>query len=67
MRLPVRELPEPSPDGASHRGREAFYAGVPRDNCPFPPASVLGTRWLEGWDGAERLRLMVDQILAREA
>ena len=58
--------PEPTPDGARHRGREAFYAGVMRDRCPFPSGSALADQWRAGWDHAAAVRLRLEALLANE-
>ena len=57
----------PATESARHRGREAFWAGRERTECPFPPLSPESGSWLEAFDAARQVRLFLDQHLNREA
>jgi ribosome modulation factor len=52
---------------ARHQGREAFYAGVGGDECPYKPGLKERTAWLEAWDAARQYRQMLDAHLLRQA
>ena len=54
-------------ESAGHRGREAFWAGRARTDCPFPPLSPESMSWLEAFDAARQVRIFLDQHLHREA
>lgn len=58
--------PEPSPDAAEIRGREAFLSGVARESCPFRDGTLQRVRWLEGWDAAQGVRQAIEHRWGRE-
>jgi len=40
---------------ALEKGLEAYWTGVSRDACPYPPWTMEYYDWLAGWDDAERI------------
>ena len=53
-------------ESAAHRGREAFYAGRARADCPYEALSAECASWLEAFDAARQVRVFLDQHLGRE-
>jgi ribosome modulation factor len=56
----------PTLESAAHRGREAFWAGRARADCPYEPLSAECASWLEAFDAARQVRVFLDQHLGRE-
>lgn len=62
--------PEPESvrlERARHQGREAFFAGIGGDECPYDPGQRERFAWLEAWDAARQYREMLDAHLLRQA
>jgi ribosome modulation factor len=43
--------PEP-PQNVSDEGAASLLHGLPREDCPYPPASEDREEWLSNWDRA---------------
>jgi ribosome modulation factor len=54
-------------ESARHQGREAFFAGLPRESCPFPQDSGEWRAWTGAWEAARDYRVWLDVHLEREA
>lgn len=54
-------------ESARHRGREAFFAGEPRESCPFPEDSGERLAWTGAWEAARDYRVWLDIHIEREA
>jgi ribosome modulation factor len=52
---------------ARHQGREAFYAGMPGESCPYPQGSEEWDIWWGAWQAAREYRELLDQHLLRQA
>jgi ribosome modulation factor len=40
------------PNTIADEGRDSYLAGIPRQNCPYPPGAAERDAWLSGWDKA---------------
>jgi ribosome modulation factor len=52
---------------ARHQGREAFFAGVGGDECPYDPGMKERLAWFGAWDAARQYRDELDAHLLRQA
>lgn len=52
---------------ARHQGREAFFAGLGGDECPYASGLHERVAWLKAWDAARQYREALDEHLLRQA
>ncbi len=65
--MPARVPDSLSLERARHQGREAFFAGLSGDSCPYETGAPERLVWLGAWDAARNYREMLDQHLRLQA